>query len=159
MAYPLSLPMTAVLAVAGVGLGVHLGRDSIGQINPSFYDRGPSSTFYASLVPNPPSLEASGIRAPQHPDAIVLDESGSCASCGLSGQAVYMADAKGYGPAYAEWSEPAPPVLHAAQPHAEPAPAEPDAAIEQIERYAHYPVRAEEVQPVTIEEVAYAEAE
>ena len=145
MAYPLSLPMTAVLAVAGVGLGVHLGRDSIAQINPSFFDRSAPSTFYASLVPNAPSLEASGIRAPQHPDAIVLDETGSCASCGLGGQAVYMADGAGYQQAYAEWSEPeTAPVVQASYAYEEPQP-EPNPAFEQVERYAHPPAEAEEV--------------
>ena len=155
MAYALSLPLTAALAVSAVGLGVHLGRDSVAQINPSFFDRAPPSRFYASLVPAPPSFEVSGIRAPQHPDAIVLDESGSCASCGLSGQAVYMADGSGYDPALAEWREAAPPVTTVTQ-AASYAASEVDPAMEQVERYANYPVTAEEGDAAAEEELAYA---
>lgn len=155
MAYPLSLPMTTVLAIAGVGLGVHLGRDSVAQINPSFFDNSPPSRFYASLVPDPPSLAASGIRSPQHPDAIVLDDSGNCASCGLSGQAVYLADGSGYDQAYAQWSDPAPARAIAAAHVTGDAADAPDPALDRIERYASYPVTAEEAEQIE-EELAYA---
>ena len=154
MASSLSLPMTAVLAIAGVGLGVHLGRESIAQINPSFYDNDLPTRFYADLVPNPPSFEVAGIQPPQHPDAIVLDESGSCASCGLSGQAVYLADGSGYDPAMAEWTEPAPPPVIPAAYVSTETHADPDR--EMIERYASYPVSAEEAEAVAEEELEYA---
>ena len=154
MAYSLSLPMTAVLAIAGVGLGVHLGRESIAQINPSFYEGDTPTRFYASLVPSPPSFEVAGIKPPQHPDAIVLDDSGSCASCGIDGQAVYMADGAGYEPAMAEWSEPAPPPVIPAAYRPGETPADPDLA--RIERYATYPITAEEAAPMAAEELDYA---
>ena len=50
-------------------------------------------------------------------------------------------------------------MLRASLSYAEPEAAEPDPAIEQIERYAHYPVRAEEAQQVAVQEIAYADAE
>ncbi|MDP9413688.1 MAG: hypothetical protein M3Q08_06255 [Pseudomonadota bacterium] len=50
MARSLALPTLGVLALAGGGLGVHLGRASIAEINPAYFS-SPPTRFHADLSP------------------------------------------------------------------------------------------------------------
>lgn len=49
MTYPMNIVMTALLAVLGVGTGVHLGRSAIAEINPLYYSEPQAGASYAEL--------------------------------------------------------------------------------------------------------------
>jgi hypothetical protein len=48
--HPTTLLIAAGVAVAGAATGVHLGRSTIGQINPAYF-QDPEVPFYSDLVP------------------------------------------------------------------------------------------------------------
>jgi hypothetical protein len=50
MAHSLTLPTIGVLALAGAGLGLHLGKQSISEINPIYFQE-PPTRFHSDLSP------------------------------------------------------------------------------------------------------------
>ncbi|HEV2746013.1 MAG TPA: hypothetical protein VGW34_01785 [Allosphingosinicella sp.] len=67
MAHPLTLPTVAMLALAGTGLGVHLGRAAIDEINPLYFSMPQATQSYAALTPHksddsaPPARDISAV--------------------------------------------------------------------------------------------------
>ena len=53
MAHPLTLPTVGLLALAGIGAGIHLGHSAIAEINPMYYSQ-PATRFHADLSANRP---------------------------------------------------------------------------------------------------------
>ena len=105
-------------AIAGAGLGVHLGRAAIGEINPICYSEPPSGRFFADLTPNPYALAVAD--QPADPWTQEVDAAG--------GQRCFDCAANLVDPIYA---------APGAMPADTPAPAE-------VVRYASFPVSREE---------------
>ena len=53
MAHPLTLPTAGLLALAGIGVGIHLGHSAIAEINPRYFSE-PATRFHADLSANRP---------------------------------------------------------------------------------------------------------
>ena len=53
MAHPLTLPTAGLLALAGIGAGIHLGHSAIAEINPSYFSE-PPTRFHGDLSANRP---------------------------------------------------------------------------------------------------------
>lgn len=51
MAHSLTLPTVGLLALAGIGAGIHLGHSAIADINPKYFSQ-PSTRFHADLSAN-----------------------------------------------------------------------------------------------------------
>lgn len=69
----------AVLALAGTGLGLHLGKSAIDEINPAYFSTPmPGSRFHADLVPNSPDRNsAPGLRDAAFSSAYAVE----CVGC------------------------------------------------------------------------------
>lgn len=139
MAKLFTLPSVAMVAVVGIGAGIHLGNGAANSINP-FYSTPLPSRSYASVSP----AGTGGL----HPISLSEAETrqtlgGACVGCrtyaeeyvpGSSLEQQQMPDGyyaasvgapRGYRAAYVDFSEPA---------------REPDSERTDIERYASYPV-------------------
>ena len=57
MAHSLTLPAVGLLALAGIGAGIHLGHSAIAEINPAYFSE-PSTRFHADLSANRPLASA-----------------------------------------------------------------------------------------------------
>lgn len=53
MAHPLTLPTAGLLALAGIGAGIHLGHSAIAEIDPMYFSE-PPTRFHADLSANRP---------------------------------------------------------------------------------------------------------
>lgn len=51
MAHPMTLPTVAMIALVGTGLGVHLGKEAISEINPLYFTMPEGTKTYAALTP------------------------------------------------------------------------------------------------------------
>jgi hypothetical protein len=51
MAYPVTLPAMAALSIAGAALGVQLGRSAIAEVNPLYFNAPHQARFFADLAP------------------------------------------------------------------------------------------------------------
>ena len=67
MAYPLTLPTVGLLALAGIGAGIHLGHSAIAEINPMYFSQ-PATRFHADLSANRPVDSAPPALLPQAKD-------------------------------------------------------------------------------------------
>lgn len=77
MAHPLTISTAGVLALLGVGAGVHLGRSAIAEINPIYYSEAPTR-FHADLSPYRSTGSAPSISLAQGGDAPIA---GDCVGC------------------------------------------------------------------------------
>lgn len=50
MPHPMTIVIAAGVAIAGAATGVHLGRSTVGEINPAYF-QDPEVPFYSDLVP------------------------------------------------------------------------------------------------------------
>lgn len=160
MAHATTFSTLAALALVGAGTGVHLGRSAISQINPLYYSPLNTTKSYAALTPHR-SVEgtSSAARLAAIEDAAALGD--GCVGCATYPEEYFpQRDGLEDGYSASAWSsrneEPAA-VEYAAY---QEAPAAPDPAREDIERYSSYPVAAEVEEPkiaaapeVAVEEV------
>ena len=160
MPAPVSLTTMAALAVTGIGAGLYLGKSAVAQINPIYFSspyEAPSK-FYADLVPGGAKFEPSPARLP---DASLAQGLGSgCVLCPAAAQtyAYTPSDYGGYEAEfeYASYVEfPAEDVVTDAEEAVEQAR---ETALRNIERYAHFPVSAQEAAEEEAEPVRIAAA-
>jgi len=148
-----TLPVMAGLSILGAALGITVGKSAIAEINPAYFNEA-EDDFHADLVPYRGSdwaqVHQAEYRAAQQP--VVVGELGS----GCVGCADYpVAYVPRHDPAVDSYADgdllraPEPTLVTVA---AAPAP---DAAREQIARYASYPVSSEE-RPVEVAEAPAA---
>jgi hypothetical protein len=165
MAHPLTLPTVAMLALAGTGLGVYLGRAAVDEINPLYFSLPEATRSYAALTPNRGD-DFDALR----PREVAATEYGAALGRGCVGCRTYPEE---YFPrrdpavdAQLErsWSDEEPAVQQAVQQLPQFAAARSE---EQrlIEAYSRYPVDEEEMRrheralEVVVEPVAEAQAE
>jgi hypothetical protein len=151
MAHPLTLPMTAVLALVGAGLGIHLGHSAIAEINPAYYnhDDERASKFYADLAPGKhdwAAVQVSELRAAETGEQLLY----GCVGCTTYPEEYHPIHEASLGKVYEGLAETTETPAEAAA----PAVMASAAHFEQVERYARYPVSAEEPQQTASAEVA-----
>ena len=165
MPAPVSFTTIAALAVTGVGAGLYLGKSAISEIDPIYFSspyEAPSK-FYADLVPGGAKFDPPPARLQ---DASLAQGLGSgCVLCPVAAE-TYAYTPHDYGAHGAEFEYasyvdfPAEDVVTDAEEAVEDAH---EAALRTIERYAHFPVSAqeaaEEAEPVRIASTSAPAAE
>ncbi len=154
MSRSLKLPTMAILVLAGTGLGVHLGKASIAEINPAYFSE-PPTRFYADLSPYQ-RHGYTGLRPPTGTSMVALGE--DCVGCRTYPEEYYPIHdpaVDGYGASDLEAHEAV--SLAEQQSNKEPTPR--DAALVLIERYASFPVSAEEAEARASADVGYGAAD
>ena len=156
MTHPTRLPILAGLAIVGTALSVHLGRSAIAEIDPAYF-RDPEVPFHADLVPH---------RGPDWAQVQVREYQQAGLNDGLGDGCVGCRD---YPEEYVPQPDPAVEgdgggwAAGSAQPAEAVFVEEParESRWERVERYASYPVSAEEeaADPAAEEAVAYAATE
>ena len=149
MAHKLTLPTLSLVALLGAGVGVHLGRSAIAEIDPAYFSR-PASRFHADLTPFRSSARVSPL--PTAGEAAPVPEPGcyGCAAPAAGNVPVYQAVATSEGSAEplteldAGLSERAPPVEDLQR----------QAELARVELYASYPVSSDDEAAVPIVEAA-----
>lgn len=145
MPHPMTLPALGLAAMAGAAFGVYLGEDSVAQINPVHF-QGPAihprdrGAVVSEWEPQAPRAAFAGLYG--------WDEGRSareeaCDGCDLAARDRYWD-----GPVVPAPAAPAAQV-RVAYAYAEPVPALEHAAADRgfdVDRYAHYPVSAEEAE-------------
>ena len=78
MPHSLTLPTIGILALAGAGLGVYLGNDSVSEINPIYFQE-PPTRFHADLSPyQSPASAGYDVRVNA---AAPIELGGGCVGC------------------------------------------------------------------------------
>jgi hypothetical protein len=158
MPQPMTLAMIGALTLAGVGVGTWAGRAAIAEINPAYF-QGSDDRFHADRVPyRSPGWVEDGT-AVREDVQLAQGLGDGCLTCGAAEIAVPPAAV----PAVFEerWGHEA----VTSEPAALVVEAEPDPDLERVQRYASYPVSAEEAeagrqpQPAPEDELAAGEAE
>ncbi len=141
-----TLPALAVATLAGIGLGVHLGRSAIGAVDPFYFTEPAGTESYAELVP------AASLSRPWSSD---LEPAGagygwpaSCIGCGSDRTVYEPAPYDGFQDTWTPFQEASP---QYAVVEVEPAVGDEIEAVavgierefERVERYAYYPVSNE----------------
>jgi len=144
MAKSYKLSSIGGLAVAGAALGLYLGSSAISEINPAYYSTPSSgSRFHADLVPNPLDRD-SGQPLPELAQ-VVAQAPGECLLCGPDDNG---GDMFAYGPAdsYGSYKPVAAGVVLA---EAEEYVSQGlnSREVQDIDRYAHFPVSQDEKGP------------
>lgn len=158
MPQPMTLAMIGALTLVGAGVGTWAGRAAIAEINPAYF-KGSDDRFHGDRVPyrSPDWAQAD---KPAAEDAELVQGLGDgCLTCGAAEIALPPAAL----PAVFEerWGH----EVVASEPAALIVEAEPDPDLERVQRYASYPVSAEEAeaarhpQPAPEEDAAGPEAE
>ena len=145
MPHPTTLGIAAALSIAGAAFGVHLGRSTVGEINPA-YLQDPEVPFYSDLVPGSrPRADWAQVQAQEYQaEAQAPPPAAGCVGCTWPVDPTPRED-----PAIARYDrvqyaayEPAPPRERA------PAPAQiviveqpADRDWSRVTRYTDYPVR------------------
>jgi hypothetical protein len=128
----------AALSIAGAAIGVQLGRSAIAEINPVYFSTPQAARFFADLTPNAyrPGTSAWSESTDLWFNELNVSGRSACLDCSRNFIEPETVEAT-----LPDWDEPAP----------LPARTEPDAAdpavalrASQIERYASFPVTAEE---------------
>ena len=78
MAHPMTLPTVAILALVGTGLGVHMGKEAISEINPLYFSMPEGTKSYAALTPHGTNFDAAPRLRPAS-EAIGLGD--GCVGC------------------------------------------------------------------------------
>ncbi|HEY0626365.1 MAG TPA: hypothetical protein VGD10_06485 [Allosphingosinicella sp.] len=144
MASPVSLSTIAALALAGVGSGLYLGKSAVAEIDPVYFSSPFSaSKFHADLVPGATDFDAP---APQLQAAAYVEGLGDgCVLCPPPVAAEYQVRDYGthYEEGYASYvSAPADDVIEDAQEAIRREARR--AALQEVERYAHFQVSSDE---------------
>lgn len=146
MAHSMTLPALAGFAIVAVGAGVHLGFGAVAEMDGAHRGEAAVTRPFASLTPNRSQVGAAPPRAfpPMEatPMPIGMADLGGCYSCGRTGYDPYRdgaADTNAASPP-PEYAEPDP----VADPPPIPAEAAPPSALDEMERYARYPVSEDE---------------
>jgi hypothetical protein len=128
----------AALSIAGAAIGVQLGRSAIAEINPLYFSAPQQARFFADLAPKAYRLGTSGWSDANDYwfNELNVSGRGACLDCNRNFVEPETVEA-----ALPDWDEPAPP-NERIEADAEP----PDRGLgaSQIERYAAFPVTAEE---------------
>jgi hypothetical protein len=150
--HPATWGIAAALSIAGAAVGVHLGRSTIGEINPA-YLQDPEVPFYSSLVPGGHQrADWAQVQAQEYQAEAQAPPPASCVGCSWPADPTPRED-----PAIARYDRPQDLTYAAALPREQaqaPAqiviveqPAERDWS--RVTRYARYPVdRSEAPAPV-----------
>ena len=143
MAGPLSFSAVTALTLAGASLGVYLGKSVISEINPAYF-RSPlsASSFHADLVANTPEFSNPQLSPPQFVDATTA-YGGACIGCRsypVEYVPVHDSAVDAVGASYTAAVVASD--VRAIEDEVEKAVREAQRGM--IERYAHYPVSAEE---------------
>lgn len=155
MPHPLTVPMLAVLAVAGSGAGIYLGRAAISEINPAYYSE-PETRFHADLTPYRPNISSAMVYRAGQLSPAELDQAlgRGCVGCRTYPEEYYPDQDPSIEPDRSGWAE------AADQPVAHPAVYTPEAADEgraadfaAVERYTGYRVTTEPAGEETTEAV------
>ena len=133
MAHPLTLPTAAVLALAGIGAGIHLGHSAIAEIDPMYFSQE-ATRFHSDLSANRP-VDSS----PPGPLAQATDPAlgPNCIGCRTFPEEYYPvreASLDDYSGGYATTAEA--PQIEAAEEQPDPEIARLRQAIQQVELYA-----------------------
>lgn len=137
MAHPMAWPAMAALSIAGAAIGVQLGRSAIAEINPLYFST-PQARFFADLTPKAYRLGTSAWSDSSEHWFNELNVNGrsACLDCGGNFVEPEIIEAT-----LPDWDEPTP-----ASDRIEADADDPHRGIgtTQIERYASFPVTAEE---------------
>jgi hypothetical protein len=141
VAHQLILPTAALLSLIGAGVGVHLGNAAISEINPAYLSaEEPRSRFYADLTANRPrdwaAVQVSELQAAESGRSLGT----GCVGCRTYPEEYYPVHEASLGKPHTGWAE----VSQEAAPAETPQAAEPAVELASVERYAHFPVSAEE---------------
>lgn len=157
MAHATTLPVMAGLSLVGAALGVHLGQSTVAEINPAHFG-DPETYFHTDLVPHRSGGEWAQVQAAEYQQAQSGEGLGTgCVRCRDYPEEYYPRHEPVVETYSTGWvTVPAEPVELVV---VEPAP---DPAWERVERYASYPVSAEEAEAAIVEapaEEAFAAAD
>ncbi len=149
-----TLPTMGVLVLAGAGLGIHLGKASIAEINPAYFSERPSR-FHADLSPyqsqGDDGLQASG-------GASMITLGSGCVGCRTYPEEYHPINDPAVDNYPSSDSDAQEPVSFAEQqPSQEPREGNQDNA--RVELYASFPVSAEEAAARASAEVEYTPAD
>lgn len=138
MAYPVALPAMAALSIAGAAIGFQLGRSAIAEINPVYFSTPQPARFFADLAPKAYRLGTSAWSESTDHWVNEINVSGrnACLDCSRN-----FVEPESVEAALPDWDEPALP-----SDRIEGDAEDPDSGLRasQIERYASFPVTAEE---------------
>jgi hypothetical protein len=158
MAHPLTFPALGFLALAGVGLGLHLGNASVSEINPLYFQE-PPTRFHSDLAAyQSPASTGYSARA----DAASRLELGTgCIGCRTYPEEYFPRRDPAVESAYESGpSEQAPVQLAVAESEPDPDLMKRQADLDRLQRYSSYAVQAVEAQErEPIPATASAEAE
>jgi hypothetical protein len=159
MAHPLTVPVLAVLAVAGSATGLYLGKAAVAEINPIYYSERPD-TFHGDLVPYRPqaATEVAVYRAGQLTPAELSQALGTgCIGCRTYPEEYRPQQDPAVEPYRSQETPAAAPAVQLAvyDPEAERPAREADFA--SVERYASYQVAAGTEAPAQVELAAATE--
>ncbi len=159
MGHPMSLPALGALTIAAAAFGVHLGESSVAEINPSYY-RGPAvhprdrgvaveEGAYGRSVPRfAAHYSWADGRAARAED---------CGDCEAVAPRDVYADVAAYPAVERRWANSSRRPVEVAQEKVEPAPVEVPASefieeTQELDRYASYPIDAEEAEYAQLQE-------
>lgn len=159
VAHPMTVQTVMALAVAGSALGLYLGKSAIGEINPAYFSTPlPGSRFHADMVPNQPDRNrgwGADIEQASFQPAPVY----SCIGCRTYPEEyVPVPDPaiEGYAVTYADYDPvPAVEIIEDVEREIEAVAAR-AADVQQVVRYAHYPVSADEAKAKPVQVAAGA---
>jgi hypothetical protein len=142
MAYPVTLPILAGLSLVGTALGVHLGRSAIAEINPAYFSEREAG-FHADLSPYR-SPDWAQVQVTEYQQAALVQGLGDgCVGCREYPEEYYPRHDPAVDGLEDGWAASArseePIETIAAEPASNP-------EWERVERYASYPVSADEQQ-------------
>lgn len=137
----LILPTAAMLSLVGAALGVQLGNASIAEINPAHYASDePATRFHADLTPQGYRDWATVQASEYHAVQGGADLGAGCIGCRTYPEEVALVHEASLGKPETGWVE----VIEPPAPQPAVEVVESDPAVEQVERYASFPVTAEE---------------
>jgi hypothetical protein len=133
MAHPLTLPTVGLLAVAGIGAGIHLGYSAIAEINPMYFSQ-PPTRFHADLSANRPLDSAPPALLPQTKDAALGTGCIGCRTFPEEYYPIHEASLDRYSSGFAADADVSEPEMAEEQP--DPEAARLRQAVQQVELYA-----------------------
>ena len=133
MAHPLTLPTVGLLALAGIGAGIHLGHSAIAEINPMYFSQ-PATRFHADLSANRPLDPAAPALLTQAKDPALGTDCIGCRTFPEEYYPIHEASLDRYSSGFASSGDAPQPELAEEQP--DPEAARLRQAIQQVELYA-----------------------
>ena len=133
MAHPLTLPTAGLLALAGIGVGIHLGHSAIAEINPMYFSE-PPTRFHADLSANRPLDSAPPTLLAAAKDPALGSGCIGCRTFPEEYYPIHEASLDRYSSGYASNADATDPAVAEEQP--DPEAARLHQAIQQVELYA-----------------------